>query len=353
MARRLPPPLDPVGLASLVAVLRTYVSDAGPSSEFDSEIRSSLDRSNMNKELAERMVRSFESIDARVRQKALGDLDDPSFVPVRNPLEAGAPGSPPRPGGSAALIMPRTEVLDPNLEVALINPDEPPQDVRSYTIRYVGFHCDSERGDAGWSDEVYLCTVASHIDPNGEGVTRKEKHPIDRSEYGNVNAGDTRLGPVAACWQGLSDPMNLTAVAYEHDQGDPTEMLDFIEAVVIAALAWALWKFGEKKTAAGILVAAREEIIDGVRWLLGFGDDQTGTAKTLVLPLATLEAFGRRRKRRHWHEINTPFDDEPIMTETDLQYHFRTRHSGGGGRYVFGYEVVRDPPFPPREPDVD
>jgi hypothetical protein len=240
--------------------------------------------------------------------------------------------------------------------VTLINPDRPPPDVRSYTIRYVGFHCESERGDYGWSDEVYLCTVASHIAPNGENVTRPVKHPIDRSEYGDVDAGETRLGPVAACWQGLSDPMNLTAVAFEHDRGDPTEMLDFVEAVVIAVLVYLLWEYApaaiNEETAGAILAAAHEKIIDGLKWLLGFGDDQTGV-RSLTLPLATLEAYGRRRKRRHWYEIVHPFLDEPIFVETDLKYHFRTRHGGGGARYVFGYDVVRDPPFPPPVPDID
>jgi hypothetical protein len=356
MARRLPPPRDPVGLASLVAALRAYVRDASPRGDFDSEIRSKLDQSKLNQELAERMVRNFESIDTRVRQKALGDLDDPSFVPVQNPLRAGTRGPPPRPGSSTALIMPRTEVLDPNLGVTLINPDRPPPDVRSYTIRYVGFHCESERGDYGWSDEVYLSTVASHIAPNGENVTRKEHHPIDRSEYGDVDAGDTRLGPIAACWQGLSDPMNLTAAAYEHDQGDPTEMLDFLEAVVIVALAYVLWEYAaaeiNEATAGAILAAAGEKIEDGAKWLLGFGDDLTGV-RTLTLPLATLEAFGRRGKRRHAYEVIVPGLDEPILIATDLTYHFRTRHGGGGARYVFGYDVVRDPPFPPVVPGID
>ena len=123
-------------------------------------------------------------------------------------------------------------------------------------IRYVGFHCDAERGDFGWSDEVYLITSAAHITAGGANVVRSEKHPLGASEYSNVDVGDTRLGPIAACWQGSADPVSLTAVAFEHDYGDPNHYREEVDAAVKVAIVIAAIYLGPEAAAVYVLEEA-------------------------------------------------------------------------------------------------
>jgi hypothetical protein len=358
MARQLTIPGDPTGLGALVAGVRS-AAKPGAENEFDRAVRAAL--TGVDGAIVERLLRNYESIDRRVRRRVLGEMDDASFIPAR--LSAPAVAGP-APRGTTALFdtISRTELEGP--QEALEDPNAPRGErVNWYRIQYNGFHCDAERGDPGWSDEVYLITTASTIAPNGKPVVVAEQHPQGSSEYSNVDVGDTRLGPIATCWQGIP-PVALTAAAYEHDYGDPNYYKDEIRAAVLVGLAYAAWRTGfidnpnELTDYKRILVLTTmaEIIATGLNWFLDTDDDPVGSPRTIVLTVENLERFGRpNRPRRpyHYHEWVIPFQEDTWLERTDLQYDIRTRHSGGGGRYAFGYQIERDPPFPPRDPDVD
>ena len=57
------------------------------------------------------------------------------------------------------------------------------------------------------------------------------------SWYSDIDSGEERIGPVAAAWQGNSDPVSLTVVVFEHDQGDPDVYKEQIDDIVKAAIA--------------------------------------------------------------------------------------------------------------------
>ena len=114
------------------------------------------------------------------------------------------------------------DLLHPRPPSPIVPPPAPPV----YTLRYRGLYCQEETtwDQASWSDEVYVITSAVHIDANGHNVVRTEALPTAQSHawYDDVDSGEVRFGPVAACWRGNSDPVSLTAVVYEHDQGTRT-----------------------------------------------------------------------------------------------------------------------------------
>jgi hypothetical protein len=348
---RLTVPSDPTGLGGLVAGLRS-ATKSKETNEFDQAIKEALARSEVDPAILERLLSNYESIDHRTRRRVLGEMDDSSFVPSRlNAREASAP----RRGATALFdhIGETQVVLGPDV---VLGDDGSPPPINWYRIQYNGFHCDRERGDAGWSDEVYLVTVGVHIAPDGTNVTFAETHPVGSSEYSNVDVGDTRLGPIASCWQGLA-PMSLVTTAFEHDYGDPDKYKDEIRAAVLLALAVAAWHYGivdfedlDDVGTIAVLVFAAGLIAEPISWFLDTDDDQTDIARTVVLPIEKMEAFGRKILSRHYHEWTNPWTGDTWGEATDLRYHFRTRHSGGGGLYTFGYQIVRDPPFPPPEP---
>ena len=80
-----------------------------------------------------------------------------------------------------------------------------------YTIRFKGIHCKDEthHTDIG-SDEIYVVTSVVFIGSDGENHARTEHHPFGQDYYGGVDTNETRIGPVAACWSGNSEPVSLT-----------------------------------------------------------------------------------------------------------------------------------------------
>ena len=103
-------------------------------------------------------------------------------------------------------------------------------------------------------------------------MVRSEKHPLGASEYSNVDVGDTRLGPIAACWQGSADPVSLTAVAFEHDHGDPNDYREEVDAAVKVAIVIAAIYLGPEAAAVYVLEEATGLIGDGINWLSGTDD---------------------------------------------------------------------------------
>jgi hypothetical protein len=346
-------PKEPAGLASMLIALRRFATGAAPSNDFERSLLPALQAAGRaNPAIAQRMVDNFERITPEVRRRALGPFGDPAFVPQAGRAAAGP--RPRRPRPRSATRAPRSLDFRPNAPAA---PDvggafiHPPAAQLTYTIKYVGFHCDEEvddQGDLGifnTSEEVYAVTSAAHITAGGANVVRTEKHPIDRLEYDDVDAGETRLGPIAACWQGQGPdlPISFTVVAYERDFGDPDHYRDEIDHAVAAAIALAEF-LSPGASATDLLDDASDFIVDGVNWLVDTDDDQVDIPRTLILSQQHLERMGRKGRFTYFHKVAMPFGDTITLT-ADLTCHFTTKHSGLGGRYVFGFDVERNPAF--------
>jgi hypothetical protein len=353
------PPNDPEALAAILVGLRAFASRAQPANDFERAVVDSLQKSGAKASAAQKLVDNFDRLAPSVRARALGPFAGLT-VPQRRQL---APG-PTRPRGG--IRVPRTFDVSGGSEI-LVGPSEVIDAGRprgdgtpvAYQIRYVGFHCDEEVGDGGdflfpTSDEVYAVTSAVHINADGTNDVRTEKHPFDRAEYSNVDAGDTRLGPVVACWQGTDQvlPMSLTVVAYERDFGDPDEYRDEIDAAVKTAIAVGGLILGAGATSIALLELLSGHITDLFNSIIDTEDDRVDIPRTTILTLAAIEAFGRRGRRRHMHVVKTPFGDE-LTIATELVSHFKSRHSGLGGRYTFGFDIERNPAFVEDQPDVD
>ncbi len=224
---------------------------------------------------------------------------------------------------------------------------EGPRPELVYTIRYNGLWCQEE---STWdrfsgSDEIYLITSAVHIDPDGSNIVRTERHPVSGSDtwYGDVDSGEERVGPVAACWFNNADAVSLTVVVVEHDEGDPDAYKDEIDTWVKAAIAVLITKFPELAW----LELLSGQITDTINWVLDTGDDPVET-QTVVLPRALLELYASQWPAPHY---GTRTDSGGIFwfsttvpLTTNFMQHFITTHNGGGATYVGGFEILREPP---------
>ena len=354
------PPRDQEALAALLVALRRFADGGRPANDFERGVLDSMQQNGAKPGVARNLVANFDKLVPAVRARALGPFASMNVPQRRQKLASGVGGGHNRGvirvphaidlRGSAATIDDGRAVLG----------DNPPSDTTfTYEIRYVGLHCDEEVGDAGdflfsTSDEVYAITSAVHINPDGTNEVRTEKHPFDRAEYDDVDVGETRLGPVIACWRGTNDqvPMSLTVVAFERDFGDPDKYRDEIDTAVKAALPILFWLLGVDSPPQEVLDGLSEIITDIVNWLIDTDDDQVDIAGTTILTLEVLERLGRRGRRRHIHTVHTPFGDD-FQLPTELVSHFESRHSGLGGLYTFGFDIERTPPFVEDQPDVD
>jgi hypothetical protein len=355
MAGTRTPPTDQEAFASILLALRAF-ADGGPAqNDFERTVIGQLQASDTKEDFASQLVANFDRLVPAMRQRALGSFGQAGFVPQPRRAPAGAGQAPA--SASPFVIRPpdfAAEAIGPT--GTFVDPANPPDNqVFQYGIRYVGFHCDEEVGDPGdflvqTSDEVYVVTSAVSINRDGTNTVTTTKHPIDRDEYGDVDIGETRLGPVAQCWQGTDFPVSLTAVAYERDFGDPDKYRDEIDAAVKAAIAVGGYLFGAGAPTIVILEFLSTQITDLINWLIDTDDDQVDIARTAIMDQLFVEVLGRKGPSRHIHKQRLPFGGE-IEFQTPLVSHFTTRHSGLGGRYVFGFDLERNPPFV-EAPDV-
>jgi hypothetical protein len=203
-------------------------------------------------------------------------------------------------------------------------------------------HCvDETSWDLWYSDEIYIITSAVHITPGGTNVVRTEGHPVGAGGagtigfYGDVDSGETRPGPVAACWfQPVADTaegMSLTTVFWEHDEGDPDKYRDEVDHVVKAALVLASIYF-PKLGPLWVLLAAEGWVTDFFNWFLSTGDNAIGDAHTAVLTMSDLEDFGRSRQHNPYARGGITFR---------LPFHFVA--SVNDNDYFAAFTVTRDP----------
>ena len=246
----------------------------------------------------------------------------------RNRIGCGPSADPPKPARATPPIPPPgPQVLAPH----------------DYTISYEGLYCIDESGPDWWgSDESYVVTSAVHITRRGANVVRTERHPFAGNgddAYGDVDSEEVRIGPRAACWNGVvanvAAGMSLTTTVFDHDEGDPDAYRDEVDAAVKLAIGIAAALY---PPAAAILalIEASGLVTDFFNWLLGTGDDQIGTS-TLVLELADLENYARSRTSTNY--------TRPGRRPTGLQYHFVGTVNDND--YAAAYQVRRNPLAPP------
>jgi hypothetical protein len=330
MRRVLTKPKNPEALGRLFAALRVYSGQREPKNATERKVNDALKAQKVPQAVAKRMVSTLDSMPKGPRNKLLGEIADPKFAP---PARAAAPTIPPPttpvPTAAVGTLGRRIDVDRVDVEGML---GEGPRAQPVYTIQYNGLWCEDETtwDQGSWADEIYLITSAVHI-ADGENIVRTEHHPVDASYYEDVDSDEARIGPVAACWHGNSDPVSLTVVASEHDQGDPNAYKEEIDALVKAAIA-ALTPYWPPL---GVLELFHTQIADGINWLLDTGDDPIGVSQTVVNPRSLLEWYAARYTSPYYSGGK----------ETGLLLHFLTTHRGGGATYVNGFEVTRDPPL--------
>ena len=340
MRRRLARPTNPDALGRLLAALRVYSGQREPKNATERKINQALKAQRLSPRVAKRMLKTLDSMPKSARTRFLGKISAPTFAPpARAPRVAAGSSAPITitiPGtmvGALGRVLDSGavgEVRDRLGEGPRAQPVEP-----VYTINYRGLWCEDETSwDQGsWADEIYLITSAVHIDADGNNIVRTEHHPVtqNKSWYTDVDSDEARLGPVAACWQGNSDPVSVTVVMFEHDQGDPNEYKKQIDALVKVAIAVFSYFYPPAKW----LELLSGTIADAINWVIDTGDDPIGT-QTVVTPRGLLEFYAGQYRATYLGDGQRP---------TGLEYHFLTTHKGGGARYIVGFEVTRDPPI--------
>jgi len=342
VSRALRPTRNPQSVALAIMALRAYASDQQPRNDFEAHIFNALRQMDVAQGDATRLVRNFDRLSPIVRRRVFGaqgfaDAEPSNGVPRREPRDVlhrrtGFPGVLrrfQRPGGPAAEI--EEQVLAPN----------------RYGVRYKGMHCIDETGwDRLGSDEVYIITSAVHITPDGQNEVETIRHPFQAGEsgvYGDVDSGETRVGPVASCWSALvadlDGGMSITTNVMEHDEGDPDAYRDEVDKAVKLAIAVASYACPECAPIL-VLIDASGLVTDFFNWLLGTGDDVIGTS-TVVLEQADLENYSRTPLRDYFR------NQQP----TGLRHHFLA--SVNDNDYVATFEVTRDPRAPLFEPVVE
>lgn len=222
MARRsLARPREPQAVALAVEALRSFASPPGNPREFDRFVGDHLARLGVAPAAAARLAGNVDRIPRATRRAALDAFADASVLRRDGTLASLRAAAPPRLTGVVGRAARLRVLRDVVIGEGVLEPVGPPV----HTIRYRGLFCDEE---TSWdrfsnSDEIYAVSSAVVIGPDGSNSVRTEKHPVDRDSYGDVDSNESRIGPVAACWQGSADLVSLSATVLEHDEGDPDE----------------------------------------------------------------------------------------------------------------------------------
>lgn len=343
MSRSLRPTRNPDAVAFGIMALRSFAAGTESRNRFVTEVGNALSNMGVTRADARRLIANFDRTSPIIRRRVFGPR---GFADAK--LPARIPRIQPRDVESVPVFLPgalrrlgRFRPGEPiDLDPQVLAPER-------YTIRYKGMHCiDETHADWLGSDEAYIITSAVHITREGENEVLTVRHPFEEGEagvYGDVDSGETRVGPVASSWSALvaniTGGMSLTTTVMEHDQGDPDEYRDEIDAAVKLAIGVAIY-FCPACSPILLLVEASGFVTDFFNWLLGTGDDIIGTS-TVVLELPDLEEYSRTR----------PGDYFRNGKETGLIHQFIA--SVNDNDYVAAFEVMREPFAPYFEPIVE
>lgn len=330
---------NPALVAACLDILDHYASGAEPKTPFQRAVYAALARSDPYRHLGPSDGAFRRDPDAHYGSCLRAAEAGAVCRSFRRPAAQRLPGADP---GFAYF----DDVGDP------IIPDFP-TDTR-FTLLYTGLYCRDRTGDRLWlgpSDEPYVITVVVSVE-NGNNVERSETHPVGDTDrhYGDVDDGEWRNGPIAACWSGPlpTIDLSLVSVAMEHDEGDPDAYEDEIRNIVNLAAAIAAYF----NIAIGAVVKAVAE--DLIKWVIDSEDDEIGTAVEIIAPdRLKLLAANSTLMLKQTREVLRPtgpftFLKEEVEDQTTLEYHFFTHHDARG-EYFATFKVVsdKDPVFEP------
>lgn len=194
----------------------------------------------------------------------------------------------------------------------------------TYIVRYRGFRCE-ETTDGPGSDEIYVIVSASFADSFGRPGTITEQHPEAIIE--NVSNGETFGDKGRNVYQGRPQNLLLTVTLMEHDQGNPYEYRNAVNAAVVGAYAKLVMTYPPLLFAdplTGFPVSrAMLSVSTAVEGVLGAGDDVIGTTTRLIST----------------DEMRS-LANQPSSNDGGTHYNFFTEHRGHGGVYRVYFDVV-------------
>jgi hypothetical protein len=227
-------------------------------------------------------------------------------------------------------------------EIFLPEPDPNQQ----FRLTYKGLYCKDETNWDGAtnSDEIYLITTVIGVDDNGQNVVRTERHPLTTTCYSDVDRGESRVGPVAAVWQGKNERISLMVHCFEHDYGDPNKYKAEIELATRAAVTAAA-AYGFDPT--------NKETLDLLErfanWLFDTEDDAIDTTVhvfhtnevhgTSLVPLTMLQM--KRSMVRMTGMRSNPIQPYTVTDDTNILQNFTMEHKGSGADYISCYEMTK------------
>jgi len=330
MARKiLRPTRNPKAVATIIDLIHGYASGVPATTKIEKAIERALTRVDSNRQIAQRMVKHFSEISSETKAEVFGTF-------VEGQLR-GAPTV-----DLKVLFQPNVALFAD--DVGLGDPPIYPTDTQ-FTVVYTGLYCNQRTGDRpiiGSSDEPYVITSGVFIE-GGENKIQSEIHPVGDPDqhYGDVDSGEFRVGPIAACWSGLAQEVSIVSVVMENDEGDPEAFREEIETAVAAAAAVALF-FGYS-----VPESLQDFAVDGLLWLIGSGDDEIGT-DIAVLTAGKLRRLANTPTLKHQDKRTVVkfsgfFSDIPeveeVIDQTNLDRHFITNHTSSG-KYVVTYKVT-------------
>lgn len=338
MRRTLRSPKNAEVFSRLIAALRVFAGQRPPANQLEHSLNEALAIRRVNPNIAKRLVENLDRIPRRTRMSLIGESSLIGYVatkstetPVVPPLHVVLPAWRWMEGRRAELLEAHPDAIT----------------TVAYKLRYQGFFCEEEtRWDgASDSDEIYFVTSAISGDTNAVTTMRQ---PLGHEKYyGEVDTDEARIGPVATVWEGNSDVVSLVVTAFERDSGDPDAHRDEVDALVTATIALVPIFY----PTAAVVALFQQTIVDAINWLLGTGDDPM-SVETVVLPRGVLELHSGSSRGLYIANVRQPkiqngqivFQYVPVTT--NLMYHFKTTHNGGGGKYVACFDVERTPPLP-------
>ncbi|MCG8085874.1 MAG: hypothetical protein JAZ13_09170 [Candidatus Thiodiazotropha taylori] len=328
---------DPIATALLIELLNGYSTGTLGNSPAQVAFKRSLEEVDPDRIISQRLMSNFSRVNKRHRDAVFNGLEFGRYLKLNDSEMYAVLSKPP-------------------LSVFIIEDDVLPTPIPAYpvgtnfTILYTGLYCNDDSDDGfifRGSDEPYVITVALEV-LNGENITRSERHPIGFQDghYNDVDSGEHRDGPNAACWSGELPAIELSLIStvMENDEGDPNAYKEEIEVLVNVAAAIA----AAFNIAVGVAIKAFVE--DILLWLVDSGDDELGTDVAIITP-DQLRRYPHQYPLRRYSEDREiirpnpfPWDfpiKETVTDETSLMYHFVTQHEDSG-RYVATYKVVAD-----------
>ncbi len=334
MQRKLELPVrHQLAVATVIDFILAHAEGTPPQTDKQREVIARLTQLDPDRRISRKLAQNFKNISAKNKARGFG-LFDPGKFRVARIAESGALAANP------TMTVPMFDDVGP-----VIIPTFP--DGTEFAIHYTGLYCRDNSGDRGIfgrSDETYVITAAVSIE-NGQNVIRDEMHPIGvpSKHYDDVDDGESRIGPIAAVWNGPEPTaeISLVTVVMEHDEGDPDFYRDEIATIVGGAVATA--------AVLGLIIPAAIIAVIGltINWLVDSDDDVLGTGVTIISPsnMKNVSTHPTRELVKD-REVLVPlqfgaFQVQTVTDETGLQHHF-AEHIDDDAEYFVTYKYTAD-----------